>query len=143
MQSFEHIYKTLGRYRKRSICEEEQVLKTLCASEDISIKPKRKSHTHHNNIFFELHLIMPYRHCSVNHSCLPDAGANPNYGYTSFDHFGWAMMTSFQLVTLDFWENVYNNVSSLNYFLFWKEDVLVLLCCLPASSALRQMFLKK
>ena len=26
-------------------------------------------------------------------------------------------MTSFQLVTLDFWENVYNNVSYLNPYL--------------------------
>ena len=51
------------------------------------------------------------RHCAANQSCLPGAGPNPNYGYTSFDHFGWAIMTSFQLVTLDFWENVYNNVS--------------------------------
>ena len=58
------------------------------------------------------------RHCDANHSCLPDAGPNPNFGYTSFDHFGWAIMTSFQLVTLDFWENVYNNVSHMYDFIF-------------------------
>lgn len=49
-------------------------------------------------------------HCAANQSCLPDTGSNPNFGYTSFDHFGWAILTSLQLVTLDFWENVYNNI---------------------------------
>lgn len=60
-------------------------------------------------------LLFSDRHCAANQSCLSHAGANPNYGYTSFDHFGWAIMTSFQLVTLDFWENVYNNVSDISF----------------------------
>ncbi|XP_048586351.1 sodium channel protein 1 brain isoform X2 [Nematostella vectensis] len=50
------------------------------------------------------------RTCPTNYTCLPHAGGNPNFGYTSFDHFGWALLTGFQLITLDFWENVYNNV---------------------------------
>ncbi|XP_065944600.1 sodium channel protein 1 brain isoform X9 [Magallana gigas] len=48
--------------------------------------------------------------CPGGYTCLPDIGENPNYGYTSFDHFGWAMLTSFQLITLDFWEDTYNKV---------------------------------
>ena len=43
--------------------------------------------------------------------CLPNIGDNPNFGYTSFDNLLWAMLTTFQLITLDFWENVYNMVS--------------------------------
>ncbi|XP_047438200.1 sodium channel, voltage gated, type VIII, alpha subunit b isoform X4 [Mugil cephalus] len=35
------------------------------------------------------------------------AGRNPNYGYTSFDSFGWAFLTLFRLMTQDFWENLY------------------------------------
>ena len=42
--------------------------------------------------------------------CLPNIGDNPNFGYTSFDNLLWAMLTTFQLITLDFWENVYNMV---------------------------------
>ncbi|XP_070542290.1 sodium channel protein 1 brain-like isoform X2 [Ptychodera flava] len=48
--------------------------------------------------------------CPQNTTCLKGVGGNPNYGYTNFDHFGWAMLTSFQLITLDFWEDVYNHV---------------------------------
>ncbi|PAA93328.1 hypothetical protein BOX15_Mlig005983g2 [Macrostomum lignano] len=42
--------------------------------------------------------------------CLPDLGDNPNWGYTSYDHFGWALLQTFQLITLDFWEDQYNIV---------------------------------
>ncbi|GAB6018918.1 hypothetical protein CHUAL_000570 [Chamberlinius hualienensis] len=62
--------------------------------------------------------------CPANYTCLPDVGPNPNYGYTSFDNFGWAMMTSFQLITLDFWEDIYNKIistcgpSSVIFFVF-------------------------
>ena len=88
-----------------------------------------------SNTFFSL-----YRHCTANHSCLPDAGANPNYGYTSFDHFGWAIMTSFQLVTLDFWENVYNNVSYLKFLFVSKRSFYDHSpCCLPATFTQRQI----
>ncbi|XP_060572053.1 sodium channel protein 1 brain-like isoform X2 [Ruditapes philippinarum] len=48
--------------------------------------------------------------CPTNYTCLKDIGENPNWGYTNFDHFGWAMLTSFQLMTLDFWEDTYNKV---------------------------------
>ncbi len=48
-----------------------------------------------------------FRVCPSNYTCI-EVGDNPNSGYTNFDTFGWAMMTSFQLITLDFWENVYD-----------------------------------
>jgi Ion transport protein len=50
------------------------------------------------------------RHCPVNYTCLC-IGNNPNHGYTNFDNFMWSMLTTFQLITLDYWENVYNMVS--------------------------------
>nr|XP_061813746.1 sodium channel protein type 8 subunit alpha-like isoform X3 [Nerophis lumbriciformis] len=44
--------------------------------------------------------------CPEGFTCLK-AGRNPNYGYTSFDSFGWAFLTLFRLMTQDFWENLY------------------------------------
>ena len=70
----------------------------------------------------------PLSHCPKNYTCLPDIGDNPNFGYTSFDHFGWAMLNSFQLITLDFWEDIYNKVwfaCSVILYLY------VLLSCTP------------
>uniref|UniRef100_A0A3Q1FTH0 Sodium channel protein n=1 Tax=Acanthochromis polyacanthus TaxID=80966 RepID=A0A3Q1FTH0_9TELE len=32
---------------------------------------------------------------------------NPNYGYTSYDSFGWAFLALFRLMTQDFWENLF------------------------------------
>ena len=51
-----------------------------------------------------------HRSCPVNYTCLADAGPNPDYGYTNFDHMGWSLVMSFQLLTMDFWENIYNKV---------------------------------
>lgn len=52
------------------------------------------------------------RHCPSTHTCLC-TGDNPNHGYTSFDNFLWSMLTTFQLITLDYWENVYNMVRTI------------------------------
>lgn len=49
------------------------------------------------------------QHCYENFTCFR-IGENPNHGYTSFDNFMWSMLTTFQLITLDYWENVYNMV---------------------------------
>ncbi|XP_062389380.1 sodium channel, voltage-gated, type I-like, alpha [Sardina pilchardus] len=35
------------------------------------------------------------------------AGKNPDYGYTSFDSFGWAFLSLFRLMTQDCWERLY------------------------------------
>ncbi|XP_078456451.1 sodium channel protein 1 brain-like [Lampetra planeri] len=67
-------------------------------------------------------------HCPANYTCLPDIGENPNYGATSFDNFGWAMMTSFQIITIDYWENCYNMVlrASGQYFIGFFMVVIML-----------------
>uniref|UniRef100_A0A6Q2YAJ5 Sodium channel protein n=1 Tax=Esox lucius TaxID=8010 RepID=A0A6Q2YAJ5_ESOLU len=44
--------------------------------------------------------------CPEGYTCMK-AGRNPNYGYTSFDSFGWAFLALFRLMTQDFWENLY------------------------------------
>uniref|UniRef100_A0A3B3WZZ5 Sodium channel protein n=1 Tax=Poecilia mexicana TaxID=48701 RepID=A0A3B3WZZ5_9TELE len=44
--------------------------------------------------------------CPEGYMCMK-AGRNPNYGYTSFDSFGWAFLALFRLMTQDFWENLY------------------------------------
>uniref|UniRef100_UPI001A9832D3 sodium channel protein type 3 subunit alpha-like n=1 Tax=Gasterosteus aculeatus aculeatus TaxID=481459 RepID=UPI001A9832D3 len=48
-----------------------------------------------------------YRKCPDGFVCLK-AGRNPNYGYTSFDSFGWAFLSLFRLMTQDYWENLYH-----------------------------------
>lgn len=42
--------------------------------------------------------------------CLAGFGDNPNYGYTNFDTFGWALLSAFRLMMQDFWENLYQQV---------------------------------
>ncbi|OCT61122.1 hypothetical protein XELAEV_18047142mg [Xenopus laevis] len=44
--------------------------------------------------------------CPKGYECMK-TGRNPNYGYTSFDSFGWAFLSLFRLMTQDFWENLY------------------------------------
>ncbi|XP_053952366.1 sodium channel protein para isoform X17 [Anastrepha ludens] len=48
--------------------------------------------------------------CSDEYVCLQGFGPNPNYGYTSFDSFGWAFLSAFRLMTQDFWEDLYQLV---------------------------------
>ncbi|KAM7346312.1 sodium voltage-gated channel paralytic isoform 42-T47 [Cochliomyia hominivorax] len=48
--------------------------------------------------------------CDEKHVCLQGFGPNPNYGYTSFDSFGWAFLSAFRLMTQDFWEDLYQLV---------------------------------
>ncbi|CAL8324551.1 unnamed protein product [Boreogadus saida] len=50
---------------------------------------------------------MGLRRCPDGFECLK-AGRNPNYGYTSFDTFGWAFLSLFRLMTQDYWENLYH-----------------------------------
>ncbi|XP_048846270.1 sodium channel protein type 4 subunit alpha B [Brienomyrus brachyistius] len=44
--------------------------------------------------------------CPEGYICIK-AGRNPNYGYTSYDSFGWAFLALFRLMTQDFWENLF------------------------------------
>ena len=48
--------------------------------------------------------------CPENYTCFQGFGRNPNYGYTSFDTFGWSFLSAFRLMTQDFWEDIYQKV---------------------------------
>ncbi|KAJ8304693.1 hypothetical protein KUTeg_018276 [Tegillarca granosa] len=48
--------------------------------------------------------------CPDNYTCLEGLGENPRYGFVNYDHVGWSMLASFQLITLDFWEDQYNKI---------------------------------
>ncbi|KAL0984438.1 hypothetical protein UPYG_G00141510 [Umbra pygmaea] len=44
--------------------------------------------------------------CPEGYTCIK-GGRNPNYGYTSYDSFGWAFLALFRLMTQDYWENLF------------------------------------
>ncbi|CAG0880165.1 unnamed protein product [Cyprideis torosa] len=48
--------------------------------------------------------------CPDGYTCIQGFGGNPDYGYTSFDTFGWALLSSFRLMTQDAWETLYHQV---------------------------------
>ncbi|CAM4846805.1 unnamed protein product, partial [Rotaria magnacalcarata] len=50
--------------------------------------------------------------CPDGHVCWKDRGISPDYGYTSFDNYGWSMLACFRLMTQDYWENLYQLVLS-------------------------------
>uniref|UniRef100_K7E657 Sodium channel protein n=1 Tax=Monodelphis domestica TaxID=13616 RepID=K7E657_MONDO len=47
--------------------------------------------------------------CPKGYLCVK-TGGNPDYGYTNFDSFGWAFLSLFRLMTLDFWESLYQQI---------------------------------
>ena len=53
------------------------------------------------------------RKCPEGFTCIK-AGRNPNYGYTSYDSFGWAFLSLFRLMTQDYWENLFQLVGTYN-----------------------------
>ncbi|ODM93577.1 Sodium channel protein 60E [Orchesella cincta] len=46
--------------------------------------------------------------CGAGWTCLGMIGENPDDGWTSFDNFFKSMLTTFQLITLDYWERLYD-----------------------------------
>ncbi|XP_010183792.1 PREDICTED: sodium channel protein type 5 subunit alpha-like [Mesitornis unicolor] len=64
----------------------------------------------------------PNNECPENYIC-KEIGKNPDFGYTSFDHFGWAFLSLFRLMTQDCWERLYRQTirtsgkSSVVFFL--------------------------
>ena len=65
------------------------------------------------NIFVHLNAINInyfFRSCPANYTCMAYAGPNPDHGFTSFDNIGWALLMAFQILTMDYWENLYNKV---------------------------------
>ena len=60
--------------------------------------------------FLLIYFLLIDRQCDDAYVCLQGFGPNPNYGYTSFDSFGWAFLSAFRLMTQDFWEDLYQLV---------------------------------
>ncbi|NWZ54501.1 SCN5A protein, partial [Haliaeetus albicilla] len=61
------------------------------------------------------------RTCPPDYICLK-IGENPDYGFTSFDTFGWAFLSLFRLMTQDYWERLYQQTlraSGKVYILFF------------------------
>ncbi|NXK88428.1 SCN5A protein, partial [Formicarius rufipectus] len=50
--------------------------------------------------------IITSRVCPPGYKCCK-IGPNPDYGFTSFDTFGWAFLSLFRLMTQDYWERLY------------------------------------
>ncbi|CAF1639120.1 unnamed protein product [Rotaria magnacalcarata] len=60
--------------------------------------------------------------CPYGYVCWKDRGMNPDFGYTSFDNYGWAMLSCFRLMTQDYWESLYLLVLSASgryHFLYF------------------------
>uniref|UniRef100_G1KIU2 Sodium channel protein n=1 Tax=Anolis carolinensis TaxID=28377 RepID=G1KIU2_ANOCA len=62
----------------------------------------------------------------LRHKCVKNyteyVGGNPDYGFTSFDTFGWAFLSLFRLMTQDYWERLYQQTlraSGKIYMLFF------------------------
>lgn len=53
--------------------------------------------------------------CPENSTCL-ETMFNPDFNYTNFDNFGWAMLCAFRLMTQDAWEALYQQVSIMALF---------------------------
>ncbi|XP_039378078.1 sodium channel protein type 5 subunit alpha-like isoform X2 [Mauremys reevesii] len=65
--------------------------------------------------------------CPPQYVCLK-VGGNPDFGYTSFDTFGWAFLSSFRLMTQDYWERLYQQTlraSGKIYMLFFMLVIFV------------------
>ncbi|ODM93572.1 Sodium channel protein 60E [Orchesella cincta] len=52
------------------------------------------------------------RLCGDGYTCIGELGGNPDGGWTSFDNFFGSMLSTFQLLTLDYWERLYDLVVS-------------------------------
>ncbi|NXK57587.1 SCN5A protein, partial [Sylvietta virens] len=50
--------------------------------------------------------VITSRVCPPGYKCCK-IGPNPDYGFTSFDTFGWAFLSLFRLMTQDYWERLY------------------------------------
>ena len=59
------------------------------------------------------------RFCDEGYTCLGGIGKNPNNDLTHFDNFGFAFLQNFQLICLDNWEDIYNRVNLLKFFILF------------------------
>lgn len=52
--------------------------------------------------------------CPSGFICLQGLAPNPNNGYTSFDTYGWSVLSTIRLLLKDFWEDLLYNVVKTN-----------------------------
>lgn len=64
---------------------------------------------------------------------MPNTGPNPISKYISYDNFGWALLTSLQLVTMDYWESIYNSVSSCLFGIYVFCEISLGIVCVADS----------
>ncbi|CAF1576192.1 unnamed protein product [Rotaria sordida] len=55
-----------------------------------------------NDIFLLCENASGSTKCPSDYICWKDRGMNPDFGYTSFDNYGWAMPACFRLMTQDY-----------------------------------------
>lgn len=48
--------------------------------------------------------------CPSGFVCLQGVAPNPNNGYTSFDTFGWSILSTVRLISREYWEDLLYNV---------------------------------
>lgn len=63
-------------------------------------------------------IVFVCRVCGPGYTCLGMIGENPDDGWTSFDNFFKSMLTTFQLITLDYWERLYDLVRIYGVFFY-------------------------
>lgn len=52
-----------------------------------------------------------FRVCPAGFTCLREH-RNPDYGYSHFDTFIWSLLSSFRLLTQDYWDHLLRLVSN-------------------------------
>ena len=75
--------------------------------------------------------VFLFSECPTNYTCMPNTGPNPISEYISYDNFGWSLLTSLQLVTMDYWESIYNSVSRVFVNFVTSDTYLNMRLCHP------------
>ncbi|XP_068790277.1 sodium channel protein type 5 subunit alpha-like [Struthio camelus] len=114
----------MGNLKYKCVLNNSTYNDTLCKDAKIYV-PSNEDICYRMNKSSEILLCgfssNPHEECPENYSCLK-IGKNPDFGYTSFDHFGWAFLSLFRLMTQDYWERLYRQTirtSGKNYILFF------------------------
>ncbi|NWX96191.1 SCN4A protein, partial [Nothoprocta ornata] len=114
----------MGNLKYKCVLSNSVYNDTLCLDPKIYVPSNEGKfyflllYTLYNGLMF---FSMTRKECPENYTCLK-IGNNPDFGYTSFDHFGWAFLSLFRLMTQDYWERLYRQTirtSGKNSILFF------------------------
>ncbi|XP_030094934.1 sodium channel protein type 5 subunit alpha-like [Serinus canaria] len=89
----------MGNLKSKCVLDKDRFNDTFCKDPKIYVPNDEGKYSS----FLPLHNLS---NCPENYTC-EKLGKNPDFGYTSFDHFGWAFLSVFRLMTQDFWERLY------------------------------------